>query len=285
MTTPDVPTPRSPLTRERVTAALDRRGVSGPVHLLPVCESTNATAAQLVGASQSGDTRGPGGDAWLLVAAEEQTHGRGRLDRRWSAPAGSGLLLTLAVAVPTGTPPSVIGWLPLIAGMAVAAAARDVGVPAMVKWPNDVVVGEEPRKLAGILVELVGGWALVGIGLNVDLTPTEAPVPTATSLVIEGASVELDRAALLAALVAGVLARWRQLLAASSAVRSGLRDEYLECCSTLGRRVQVKRLGVDDLSGKAVDIDPDGHLVVEGSPTGARVAVTVGDVLHLRSAR
>ncbi len=284
MTTLDAPTPRSPLTREQVTAALDRRGLSGQVHVLPVCESTNATAAELVAGSWATGAVGTVDQPWLLVTAEEQTRGRGRLDRRWSAPAGSGLLFTLALAVPTGTPPSVTGWLPLLAGMAVVATSREVGVAATLKWPNDVVIGEEPRKLAGILVERVGDWALVGVGLNVDLTSGEAPVPAATSLLVEGATADLDRSTLLAAVVARIVSRWRHLLQSGSAHRSGLRDEYLENCSTLGREIQVKRLGADDLRGKASDIDADGHLVVVGAQTGSKVRVTVGDVVHLRSA-
>lgn len=94
-----------------------------------------------------------------VLAARRQTAGRGRGSRSWHSPEG-GLFMSAVLPLPGLT-----GWAALGAGMAVARAARELGAPARVKWPNDVLI--EGRKLAGVLVETRGGPAIVGIGLNV----------------------------------------------------------------------------------------------------------------------
>ena len=127
------------------------------------------------------------------------------------------------------------GWLPLLTGLAVLDAVHVTGVDARLKWPNDILVGD--RKLAGILAERVGGptgddpggegvdrgAVVVGIGINVSLTPAELPVPTATSLLIEGA-VRLDRDPLLRALLRALGRRylsWRAAGGNVGAIRDG----------------------------------------------------------------
>ncbi len=130
---------------------------------------------------------------------EFQSAGRGRLDRVWTAPARSGLAVSVLL-----TPP-VSGrrwsWLPLVTGLAVLDAVRSIDLPATVtlgvKWPNDVLV--DGAKVAGILAERVDDRRVViGLGLNVSLTEAELPVPTATSLQLAGAQ-DVDRTALLLA--------------------------------------------------------------------------------------
>jgi BirA family biotin operon repressor/biotin-[acetyl-CoA-carboxylase] ligase len=122
-----------------------------------VIDSTNARARELAGAGAPHGT---------LVTAAEQSAGRGRQGRTWSASAGRALLCSVVIR----DPPAL---LPLAAGVAVAEA---VGVAARLKWPNDVLL--EGRKVAGILVEgrLQEGWAVVGIGLNVALRVSDLPV-------------------------------------------------------------------------------------------------------------
>lgn len=191
------------------------------------------------------------------------------------------MLMSLAVAIPATAAATTVGWLPLIAGLATAAACRRLAVPAAVKWPNDVVVGDPARKLAGVLVERSGVWAVVGIGINVDLKPSEFPTATTGSLVSETGAALLDRAALLADVVNGLVSRWQRLLAAGDAERSGLHDEYLRRCATLGQQVRVQRSESADLVGRAVGIDSAGHLLVVDQ-TGRRRTVTVGDVIHVR---
>ena len=207
--------------------------------------------------------------------AEEQTAGRGRLGRTWSAPAGAALTFSVLLR-PAGVPPTRLGWLPLLTGVAVAAAVRgEAGLPAGLKWPNDVLVGE--RKLAGILAEAHGDAVVVGAGLNVMLSPAELPVPTATSLLIEDAA-STDRAALLAAILTELGARYQAWRADPDV--AGLRADYLRWSATVGRQVRVELPGGAQLSGTAEDVDEVGRLVVR--TPGNLVRAGAGDVVHVR---
>lgn len=133
-----------------------------------VVPQTGSTNADLLAEARAGAAEG------LVLVAEEQTAGRGRLGRSWSAPPGAGLIFSVLLR-PAGVPPTRLGWLPLLTGVAVASAVRDqTGLPASLKWPNDVLVGE--RKLAGILAEAHGDAVVVGVGLNITLTQAELPV-------------------------------------------------------------------------------------------------------------
>jgi BirA family biotin operon repressor/biotin-[acetyl-CoA-carboxylase] ligase len=178
-----------------------------------------------------------------------------------------------------------LGWLSLLAGVAVAAAVRDVAaVDARLKWPNDVLVG--PAKLAGILAEATGDAVVVGIGVNVSTGTAELPPPgpgalPATSLRLEG-SPNLDRARLLAGILAGLERRyrtWSRVLGDTE--RSGLRAEYAGLSATLGRRVRVELPGGRLLDGLAAGVDADGRLLVS-MPPGADLPVAAGDIVHLR---
>ena len=121
-----------------------------------------------------------------VVAADEQTEGRGRLGRRWEAPPGTSLLFSIVLqpAVPAERLPE----LSLVAGAAVAeAVAAETGLVPAVKHPNDVLIGG--RKVAGILAEAVDGRVVLGIGVNVSQTEAQLPAG-ATSLAMQGSSVE-----------------------------------------------------------------------------------------------
>jgi len=158
----------------------------------------------------------PDGPEGATVAADLQTHGRGRLGRSWEAPAGRALLFSVLLRP---TPPMAL-WpeLSLVAGDAVAAALRvETGVTAELSHPNDVVV--EDRKLAGILPEASSGRVRLGIGVNVnqaaDELPAETPKPP-TSLRLETGR-EWPRAPLLAAILLELERRydeWQRLHAA-----------------------------------------------------------------------
>ena len=148
---------------------------------IDVLTETSSTNAVVADAARAGAAEG------LVVAAEYQSSGRGRLGRTWTTPARSALLMS-ALLRPVGVPAVRWPWLGLLAPLAVASAVRRIGeIPAQVKWPNDVLVDD--RKLAGILLERVdtadGPAALVGIGLNVTLREDERPHPAATSLLLE----------------------------------------------------------------------------------------------------
>jgi BirA family transcriptional regulator, biotin operon repressor / biotin---[acetyl-CoA-carboxylase] ligase len=226
-------------------------------------ESTNADVAT---AAREGAPEG------TVIVADHQTAGRGRLDRTWEAPAGSGLVMS-ALVRPDELDPARWPWIPLMTGVAIADAVRDAGLEPGVKWPNDVEIGG--RKLAGILVERVetadGPAAVIGIGLNVAMTSDQLPVPTATSLNLEGSAATRDD--VLAAVLACLATRYELLRTDPAA----LRDVYLAVCSTVGSTVRVSLPDDMTVKGAATDVDEHGRLVVDGRP------ITAGDVVHVRS--
>lgn len=227
--------------------------------------STGSTNADLVALAERGEPAG------LVLVAEEQTHGRGRLDRTWTSPPRSGL--TFSVLLRPGREPARLGWLPLLAGLAAAEAVRGPsGLDVRVKWPNDLLVGD--RKMAGLLAERTGDAVVVGIGLNVTMAADERPVPGATSLLLEG-SATLDRAELLRA----ILVRLSQRLTAwdDPAGDPALRADYLAACASIGRLVRAEMPGATTVQGRADDVDEHGRLIV--SVDGIPVAVAAGDVL------
>ena len=125
------------------------------------------------------------------------------------------------------------GWLPLLAGLAVVSPLTALSELELgLKWPNDVLV--EDRKLGGLLAEVVDDAVVVGLGLNVSLRADELPVPTATSLAIEGSAVT-DREPVLRAVLRDLARRYQGLVAAGGdAERSGLHAAYREVCTTVG---------------------------------------------------
>jgi len=244
----------------------------GPWTSLRVVDAVPSTNAELAGLARGG------GPAGAVLVAEEQTSGRGRLDRTWSAPARSGLTFSVLLR-PGGVPAPAWGWFPLLAGVAVTEAVGAVAELAVrLKWPNDVLVGD--RKLAGILAERVDDALVLGIGLNVTLSASELPVPTATSLAVEDAAV-VDRATLLLAVLRRLGSRYDAFVAAAGdASRSGVAAAYRDACSTLGRDVRAELPGGRTVTGSATDVDASGRLLVQ---TQAGVeALGAGDVVHLR---
>jgi BirA family biotin operon repressor/biotin-[acetyl-CoA-carboxylase] ligase len=204
----------------------------------------------------------------LVAVADVQTAGRGRLDRTWQAPPGSSLLVSALVRTPGDAGPVVMA-----AAIALAGAVDAVtGVPAMLKWPNDLVVGD--RKLAGLLAERDGDALVVGAGCNVNWDEFPADLAaSATSCNLE-AGRPIDRDELLVAFLAGF---------ADVLGRAGpdVVDEYRIRLATLGRRVRVEPVRGDALLGTAVDVTDDGALVVRDD-TGTDHTVATADVVHLR---
>lgn len=245
-----------------------------------VVARTGSTNADLLAAARAGTAAG------TVLVAEEQTAGRGRLDRSWHSQPGAALTFSVLLR-PAAIPPSARGWLPLLTGVAVAAALRaQTGLDVSLKWPNDVLVsGAEPGmagKLAGILAEQAGDAIVVGIGLNVSASRDELPAPQATSLLLAGAA-EPDRQAILVAALRELehwYLRWAGADPPGDALSSGLRAEYLRSCSTIGRDVRVELPGGAVLTGRACDVDPVGRLMV--STDGGMQAVSAGDVVHVR---
>lgn len=241
---------------------------SGP-EVLPETGSTNADLAARART---------GAPAGFVLATDHQTSGRGRLGRTWTAPRGSSI--AMSVLLRPDRPPAEWTWLPLLAGVAVADSLRAVAdVPAVLKWPNDVVVAG--AKVCGILAERVdtpdGAACVLGLGINVHLGADELPVPTATSLAV----LRPDRGFVRTELTATVLAALALLYHRWEDGRDDeLAGEYAARCDTLGRTVRVQRSDGSTTQGRAIDLDVDGRLRVR---TGSRVEVfAAGDVTHLR---
>ena len=266
MTSPYADLARPPLHATALRRALVVPG--GTWTDLVVVAETASTNADVAAAARAGAAEG------LVITAESQVAGRGRQGRGWSMPPRSGIAVSVLLR-PDGLVPAKYGWLPLLAGVALVEAVRRVAdVDAVLKWPNDLLVGG--RKCGGVLVEVHDGAAVVGIGVNTSLTAAELPVPTATSLTLAGAAAA-DRDPLLRALLRRLADHYRQWLAAGGdPVASGLRENYLLHCSTVGREVRIDLPGGTSVSGPAEDIDADGRVVVAGT------AYAAGDVVHLR---
>ncbi len=244
-----------------------------------IVASTGSTNEDVTALALGGAVEG------TCVVADEQTAGRGRLDRTWVSPPGSGLWASVLVR-PGDVPGDRLTWLPLVAGVAVSDALREASsVRAELKWPNDLVAiaaacggSEGPRKLGGILSALVPGAkgqdpaVTLGIGINVNMGGMDLPVKRATSVLLEGGS--LDRSALLAELLVALdtrLGQWRN--------GEGLVErDYRSRCATIGRLVDVELPGGAKVSGVVSGIDDDGHLLVTDGESTTRV--TAGDVIH-----
>jgi BirA family biotin operon repressor/biotin-[acetyl-CoA-carboxylase] ligase len=267
---------RPPLSEGSLRSVLVRPGRF--VTDLRVVAETGSTNADLRELALAGAPEG------TVIVAEHQTAGRGRLDRAWSSPPRSSLMLSVLLR-PTEVPARRWPWLPLLTGCAVVEAlAATAGVEPSLKWPNDVLL--DGRKLCGILLERVetstGPAAVVGVGLNVSAVGDELPTPTATSLRVEGASTT-DRATLLVALARTVEALywgWRAVGGDPESDGGGLRAAYRGRCATVGRDVRVQ-VGPDRfVEGAAVDVDVEGRLVVRTAHGDQ--ALGAGDVVHVR---
>ncbi|MGH3771395.1 MAG: biotin--[acetyl-CoA-carboxylase] ligase [Pseudonocardiaceae bacterium] len=272
---------RPPLRQDALRRALV--APAGPYAALDVVATVPSTNTALATAA------GHGAPDRSVLVAEHQSAGRGRAERRWVAPVRSGLALSVLLRL-TEVPRARWSWLPLLVGVALDRTVSTLGeLPSALKWPNDLLLGTQRRKAAGILAEVVpagpavavGSGVVVGIGLNVTLRPDELPVPDATSLAIEHAACT-DRDPLLRALLRTLDAELRQWCAhGGDPVASGVREAYQRRCATLGERVRVELPGRGELTGTAVEIDTEGRLVVLSG--GQRRALSVGDVTHVRS--
>lgn len=248
---------------------------------LPSSSSTNTELSVRADLEGLGDL--------TVILTRYQSAGRGRLGRSWTAPPGASIACSVLLRprLPDGSPPPPerLGWIPVIAGIAMAQAVRSALPEREVgfKWPNDVLV--DGRKICGILSELLpsGTGVVVGAGINTRMRPEELPVPTATSLSVEGLPVDDALEDLvLAAYLEGLRDRVaRYLGAGADADASGIRTQARGACLTLGRAVRVELPDGAELRGTAVDLDADGRLVVAGED-GLSRSVAAGDVTHVR---
>jgi BirA family biotin operon repressor/biotin-[acetyl-CoA-carboxylase] ligase len=227
---------------------------------------TGSTNADLLAAAHLGEPEG------LVLVADHQRAGRGRMGRTWEAPAGSALLASVLLR----PPPIAVHMAVIAVGCAAASACAAAG-PGL-KWPNDLVIGD--RKLGGILAEATASSenvtaVVVGLGLNLYLPPDFPAELRESAAALDGSE---SRDEVLAALLVALESRYAALCASGPA---DLLDEYRRRCVTLGRRVRVEQTDVT-WEGVAVGIDNTGALEVERPGVGA-VRVDVGDVVHLRA--
>jgi BirA family transcriptional regulator, biotin operon repressor / biotin---[acetyl-CoA-carboxylase] ligase len=258
--------------RSRTDAASPRRRIGRAIEYVPAIGSTNDRARELLDAAD--------GDGSVVVA-DEQTAGRGRRGRSWASPAGRNLYVSVALVPDLAAADA---WrLGLATALAVADACETVA-PVALKWPNDVVSAADGRKLGGLLIETMAEanrlrGAVLGIGINVNWLRAEMPPElhaTATSLA-DLAGAPVDRAALLAALLDALEAEITGIEAGDSVLA-----RYRSRCSTLGSAVEVETPH-GPLTGRAVDLDETGALVVEDGD-GRRHTVTGGEVTRVRPA-
>lgn len=239
-------------------------------------ESTNTRLVEL--ASQGADDR-------TVLIADEQTAGQGRRSRDWASPEG-GIYLSVLLR-PGDVPANRVPWLTLLAGVALVRTARWAGVAdAALKWPNDLLLGPDRRKSAGVLAEVTDGAVVLGIGLNVAPLPDDVPLGAGglapTSLLSEGAteSDQTDIATKLLTELDTLERAWRA--AGGDPDASGLRAEYLSCCVTVGQRVRVELPGGTERTGVGTGVGVDGTLVLRGDDD-TEWSVSAGDVVHVRA--
>lgn len=216
-----------------------------------------------------------GAEDGTVVIADEQTAGRGRRGRSWQSPPRRSLLCSLILRPPLAAQQA--GRLTMLAAVAVARAIRHMGLPAELKWPNDILIGG--RKVGGILAEteIIGDrllHAIVGIGINVSLTAADLAriSAQATSLTIE-AGRRVSRWRLLRLFLAEFQARYRVI---GSDHGQSVFAEWASLLHTLGREVTVVLDG-GAVTGVAEAVDADGALLLHRAD-GHRLRVTVGDV-------
>lgn len=255
-------------------------------------ETVDSTQDELLRRLAPGGQGLPDGGA---LASADQRAGRGRQGRTWTAPPGTALALTVHLTPAAWRPPVGMphfSWLSLVAASAVVDVVRGLGVPAHLKWPNDVLVADG-RKLSGVLAAVTpGGGVGIGMGVNIDHRGG-APVDTAAALSDFLPAAELpapqDLAARIHAAVLDRVHAWAAALPATDGPVDGTHGSVavvVEHLSTLGRQVRAELPGGEVLEGEAVGLGPGGTLRVASATGGhekmAVREISAGDVVHLR---
>lgn len=241
---------------------------------LDVVSETGSTNVDLAARARAGEASG------TVLVADHQTAARGRQGRSFLTPDGASVIVSLLVR-PHEVAMSRWTWLPLLGGLAVVEALRRAAdVPALLKWPNDVLI--DGQKICGILAERVetpdGPSCVIGLGLNVYLSEAELPVSTATSLQL----LVPDRIPRRDTLIITILRAFELLFDhwQASDDDAAFAAAYEARSATVGRRVRVILAGDRVVEGEAEAIDHDGQLIVR-TADGLKT-FSAGDVIHLR---
>jgi len=235
-------------------------------------ESLPSTNTELARRASEGAAEG------LVILAEEQTAGRGRLQRAWSSPKGAGLYFSILLR-PT-IPQNYWPLITFMAALAVGDALREAaGVQTDIKWPNDLLSGE--RKICGILAEAIdtplGRAVILGIGINLTENAFPPELANVATSVSEAMGCAPDREQILAALL-DALSRWYSRLAEPAQIVDAWsnRSSY-----AIGKLVQVSN-GDDVWQGTTSGVEPDGALRLR-TPSGEIKLVRAGDVYSVRT--
>lgn len=251
---------------DRVRELLDPETMWHTVDVVARTGSTNADLARLA--------RQSAGEGQVLIA-REQVAGRGRRARTWASPPDTSI--SVSVLLEPRAPLEKWGWLSLLTGLAVTEALEELAEEPKVqlKWPNDVLVND--KKVCGILSEAIpdpgGDKAVVGFGLNIALTAEQLPVPTATSLLLEG--MTQDQNVVAAAVLRSFEHHYRNWQAHGS-----LRDAYQQRCASVGRELRIDVNEDRSVTGGGYGVDEDGRLLVT-TDKGIE-SFAVGDVVHAK---
>ncbi|EKU49223.1 biotin--[acetyl-CoA-carboxylase] ligase [Brevibacterium casei] len=221
---------------------------------------------------------------FTVLGTDFQSAGHGRLGRTWTVPPRKSLTFSILLAPRTGV--ESWGWIPLLTGEAVRRAVAEAGVPAVLKWPNDVLTAEG-KKLCGILarIEMIdsGPRIVLGMGINTRLAAEDLVREDASSLAIElgQPDSEIDHEALLVSILSTLIPALREIdeYGDEDFSRSRTAEKVREGMVTLGTRVKVERPDGSHLIGTATGLDPSGDLIIDD-----RTTVSAGDVHHLRPA-
>ena len=259
---------------------------------------TGSTNADMRGLLDAAALAGVSVPSPIVLLADHQSAGRGRLDRSWQAPPGSSVLMSIGLPVPT-IPPERRSLLTSCLALAVTDATASLGLDQVqIKWPNDLVVdaptdgagagsgGPGYRKVGGILAELhpvagSGDCLILGIGLNVNWPEIPDELALLATSLNHVAGHDIDRDDLVAQILTLLDRVW--LPALDAADLAPLSEAYVARSATLGRDVRVELPG-SELIGRATRVAADGALVVVDA-AGTEHTVTVGDVVHLRPVR
>jgi BirA family biotin operon repressor/biotin-[acetyl-CoA-carboxylase] ligase len=250
------------MVREALNESAINATLRGSYWRVSVFHSLASTQSELIGKEnlQHGD----------VFVTEFQSAGRGRLDRTFEATESSALLFSLYLEPKRDK--SEWSAVSLLAGLSLANALTnlDKKIVTNLKWPNDLLIGE--NKVAGILTEATANGVIIGIGLNVEMSKTELPVSTASSLFLANFA-ELNRNVILPEILKN-LALTIELWENDSTI---VFEQYRKASSTLGREVEVHLPSGEIINSRVTAINETGELILAN---GARV--NVGDVIHLR---
>ncbi len=266
----------APLSSDAIRVKLKTRTIGATLAVREDVDSTNRLLAEMARADA------PDG---LVVVADSQTAGRGRLGRPWVSPRGMNIYTSVLLRHPAVEG---ITWIPLLAAVAVARSVQlRAGLSVKIKWPNDVLVirDGQGRKLAGILVEAVGSdpgkrAVIAGIGINVNMPVEAFPEDLragATSILIETGCL-IPRIGLFTAMLEELERLYDQFC------KNGVDElarSYRDLSDTLGKKVGVELAGGQRMEGRAEDLAPDGALLLS-TGQGKIVEIRAGDVVHLR---